>query len=69
MVAGDFVNDAAAFIFTGVSRVEVLLDGPAEETLGREGKGMEERIEGKRGGEKEKEMEQKFTETERTFSN
>lgn len=45
--------------------MEVLLDGPAEETLEeRKGKWRKEK-----GGEgKRKEMEQKCTETERTFS-
>lgn len=40
LVAGDLVNNAAALIFTGVRRVEVFLDGPPEETLGK-GKGMD----------------------------
>lgn len=33
LVAGDLVDDAAAIVLARVGRVEVLLDGPAEETL------------------------------------
>lgn len=33
LVAGNLVDDAAAIVFTGVGRVEVLLYGPTEETL------------------------------------
>lgn len=33
LVAGNLVDDAAAIVLTGVGRVEVLLDGPTEETL------------------------------------
>lgn len=37
LVAGDLVDDAAAVVLAGVGRVEVLLDGPAEETLQQTG--------------------------------
>ena len=37
LVAGDFVDDAAALILAGVGRVEVFLDGPAEEALRQQG--------------------------------
>lgn len=33
LVACDLVDDAAAFVLAGVGRMEVLLDGSAEETL------------------------------------
>lgn len=33
LVAGDLVDDAAAIVFAGVGRMEVLLYGPTEETL------------------------------------
>lgn len=33
LVACDLVDDAAALVLAGVGRVEVLLDGSAEETL------------------------------------
>lgn len=33
LVAGNLVDDAAAIVLAGVGRVEVLLDGPTEETL------------------------------------
>lgn len=33
LVAGNLVDDAAAIILTGVAGVEVLLNGPTEETL------------------------------------
>lgn len=33
LVAGDLVDDAAAIILAGVGGVEVLLNGPTEETL------------------------------------
>lgn len=35
LVARDLVDDAATFIFTGVGRMEILLDGPTEKTLRR----------------------------------
>jgi hypothetical protein len=36
LVAGDLVDDAAAFVLAGVGGVQVLLDGPAEEALRRQ---------------------------------
>lgn len=33
LVAGNLVDDAAAIVLTGVGGVEVLLNGPTEETL------------------------------------
>lgn len=33
LIAGDLVDDAAAIVLTGVGGVEVLLNGPTEETL------------------------------------
>lgn len=41
LVAGDLVDDAAAIVLTGVGRVEVLLYGPTEETLDRQGMSAE----------------------------
>lgn len=35
LVACDLIDDAATFIFTRVSWMEVFLNGPAEETLKR----------------------------------
>lgn len=37
LVAGDLVDDAAAIVLTGVGRVEILLYGPTEESLDRQG--------------------------------
>lgn len=37
LVAGDFINDAAAVIFTRIGRMKILLYCPPEETLRAEG--------------------------------
>lgn len=39
LVAGNLVDDAAAIVLTGVGGVEVLLNGPTEETLETHSKG------------------------------
>lgn len=39
LVAGDLVDDAAAIVLTGVGGVEVLLNGPSEETLQADNRG------------------------------
>lgn len=39
LVAGNLVNDAAAIVLTGVGGMEVLLNGPTEETLQTDGEG------------------------------
>lgn len=39
LVAGNLVDDAAAIVLTGVGGVEVLLNGPTEETLEEEEEG------------------------------